>query len=289
MNTLSTTHTIFPLRHFIVLILFVIATTIGCTAFSQESYTVSIVPQSSSSAIYNDWQPLLDYLNETLDLKLELELQDSIKNFEVDFLEANPDFLFLNPYHEVMAHKAHGYIPLLSDASRRLKGILVVPKASELTQIEELHNKQVAFPAPNAFGASLYLRAYLDDVGIYINPTYVGTHANAYRHAMLGEAAASGGVYNTLRKESEAFQTALRVLYETPGVTPHPLAVHPRVPEHIREAVVQAVLELTKTEEGRQLLQAVQLKEPMQVTYKEHYQFLENYNLEEFLLDSKSQ
>jgi len=289
MNASSTTHITFLLRHFIVSILFLIVATLGCIVLSQESYTISVVPQSSSSAIYNDWQPLLDYLNETLNLELELALQDSIQNFEVDFLEANPDFLFLNPYHEVMAHKAHGYIPLLSDASRQLKGILVVPKDSELTHIEELHNKQVAFPAPNSFGASLYLRAYLNDVGIYINPTYVGTHANVYRHAMLGEAVAGGGVYSTLRKESEAFQASVRVLYETPGVTPHPLAVHPRVPEHIREAVVQAVLELTQTEHGRQLLQAVQLKEPMQVNYQEHYQFLENYNLEEFLVDSKSQ
>lgn len=261
------------------------------SARAQESYTISVLPQSATSVIYQDWQPFIDYLNANSDLTFELSVQDSLQDFELGFLEAKPDFVFLSPYHMVMAFQEHGYIPLLSDASRQLKGILLVPKASELSHIEELHNKTVAFPAPNSFGASLYLRAYLDDVGIYVKPTYVGTHANAYRHAMLGEAAAAGGVYSTFHKESGAFRAAMRVLYETPGVTPHPLAVHPRVPEQVREAVVSAVLELSQSEveseveseNGPKLLQAIQLTEPMQVNYEEHYQFLENYNLEEFV------
>jgi len=253
---------------------------------SQERFTLSVVPQVSTLDIYEDWQPLVDYLSESVGVEFELVLQDTVPLFEVEFMEARPDFLFLSPYHLVMAHQAQGYTPVLADASRQLKGILVVPTNSQFTKIEELHNKTIAFPAPNAFGASLYLRAYLNDVGVYIKANYVGTHANAYRHALLGEAAAGGGVYATLNKESEAFQAAVRVLYETPGVTPHPLTVHPRVPEQVREAVIRGLLELSQTEEGRQLLEAVQLKEPMQVTYEEHYQMLENYDLEDYVVPS---
>ncbi len=258
------------------------------TGFSQERFTLSVVPQFPRLVIHDDWQPLLDYLSEAVGVEFELSLQDTIPLFESDFLEAKPDFLFLNPYHTVMAKNAHDYIPLLSDGSRKLKGILVVPSSGDIETIEDLDNTTVAFPAPNAFGASLYMRALLaNDIGIDITPTYVETHANAYRHTLIGEAAAGGGVYNTFRKESEEFQAALKVLFETPGVTPHPLAVHPRVSEDIRDAVVAALLELTQTEDGRAMLQSVQLREPVAVTYEEHYQILEDYSLEDFVVISE--
>lgn len=257
------------------------------SGFAQERYTLSVVPQLPQSVLHDDWQPMLEYLSKKLGVEFELSLQDSIPLFELDFLEANPDFLFLNPYHEVMAYKAHGYEPILSDGSRQLKGILVVPVASEIESVEDLDGASIAFPAPNAFGASLYMRALLaNDIGINISAYYVGTHANSYRHALLGDAAAGGGVYNTFLKEAEDFQAALRVIYETPGVTPHPLAVHPRVPEEIRDAVVNAVLELRETEAGREMLSAVQLTEPVRVSYEEHYQILEDYHLENFVVIS---
>lgn len=255
------------------------------SASAQERYALSVVPQLPQMVLHDDWQPLLEYLGEKTGVEFELSLQENIPEFEVDFLEGNPDFVFLNPYHTVMAHKAHGYEPVLSDGSRQLKGILVVSAASKIESVEDLDGSTIAFPAPNAFGASLYMRALLaNEFGLDITPSYVGTHANAYRHVLLGEAAAAGGVYNTLRKESEDFQAALRVLYETPGVTPHPLAVHPRVPVAVREAVINAVLELKETEAGRAMLEAVQLKEPVQVSYEGQFKILDEYHLEDFVV-----
>jgi len=281
-------NTCFKLKRTIFVLMF-LSVLLGLNiGYSQERYTLSVVPQFPHLVIHDDWQPLLEYLGEAVGVEFELSLQDTIPQFETDFLEANPDFVFLNPYHAVMAKEAHDYMPLLSDGSRKLKGILVVPSSSDIDSIEDLDQTTVAFPAPNAFGASLYMRALLaNDIGIDITPTYVKTHANSYRHTLIGEAAAAGGVYNTLRKETEDFQSALKVLFETPGVTPHPLAVHPRVPEDIRDAVVSAVLELSQTEEGRAMLVSVQLKEPVVVSYEEHYQVLEDYNLEDFVVISE--
>lgn len=271
-------------RNVLVSILAAVISSSG-SALAQEHYSLSVVPQLPRLVLHDDWQPLLEYLNDKTGAEFVLSLQDSIPLFELDFLEGNPDFVFLNPYHAVMAHKAHDYEPILSDGSRQLKGILVVPVASDIESVEDLDGKTVAFPAPNAFGASLYMRALLaNDFGINITASYVGTHANAYRHALLGEAAAGGGVNNTLRKESEDFQAALRILYETPGVTPHPLAVHPRVPADIRNAVITAILELSETEAGRAMLKAVQLEEPMKVSYAGQYEILEGFHLEDFVV-----
>ena len=255
------------------------------TGLAQERYTLSVVPQLPPLVLHDDWQPLLEYLEEDTGFEFELSLQESIPLFELNFLDEKPDFVFLNPYHAVMAYKSHGYEPVLSDGSRQLKGILVVPVASEIESVDELDGKTVAFPAPNAFGASLYMRALLaNEFGLDITASYVGTHANSYRHALLGEAAAAGGVYNTFHKESEDFQAALRVLYETPGVTAHPLAVHPRVPASVQAAVIDAIMKLKESDAGLAMLEAVQLKDPIPVSYEGQFQILDEYHLEDFVV-----
>ena len=61
--------------------------------------------------------------------------------------------------------------------------------------MQDLDGADIAFPAPNAFGASLYMRALLaEQEKININPIYVETHANVYRNVIFGRASAGGGV-----------------------------------------------------------------------------------------------
>jgi hypothetical protein len=56
----------------------------------------------------------------------------------------------------------------------------VVRKDDPIKSAGELDGKEVAFPAPNAFGASLWIRALLAErEKIRIVPAYVKTHSNA--------------------------------------------------------------------------------------------------------------
>lgn len=248
-------------------------------------YTVSVVPQFPQLVLFEDWQPLLDRLGEELGVTFELRVEDDIPAFEQAFLDGAPDFAFMNPYHAVMAHQAHGYLPLVSDASRQLQGILAVRADSPYQTVADLDGSEIAFPSPNAFGASLYMRALLAErEGITITPRYVDTHSNSYRHVLLGLTAAGGGVLNTFQREPEALQAELRILYQTPGVTPHPLTAHPRVPAALREQLVAALFALTADEEGLTLLRGVQLSDPLRVDYPSHYQPLKELRLDTYLV-----
>ena len=251
---------------------------------AQEPYTLAVVPQLPRTVLFEDWQPYLQYLSNELGVSFELQVQDSIPLFEKAFLAGQPDFAFMNPYHVVMAQQAQGYTPLISDASRQLKGILVVKATSDIMNVDDLNGQTIAFPAPNAFGASLYMRALLAErFEINITASYVNTHANVYRNVFLEQAAAGGGVMNTFNTEDAGLREQLRVLYETPGVTPHPLTAHPRVPTEITEQVIQATLALYDTPEGQAILQRIQLTQPTTVSYND-YQALELLNLESFLV-----
>ncbi|MEZ4607285.1 MAG: phosphate/phosphite/phosphonate ABC transporter substrate-binding protein [Deinococcales bacterium] len=201
----------------------------------EEGYIVSVVPQFPQLVLVEQWQPLLDELSQRLGVKFELETPENIPKFEIDFLEGHPDFAFVNPYHVVMAYESQGYIPLISDGSRELNGILVVNANSDIDELSDLEGQTIAFPSPNAFGASLYMRALLAQEGLNFEPIYVETHSNVYRFVFLGQAAAGGGVRNTLSKEDEDLQNQLKIIYETPRTRPHPIVAHPRVPEALRE------------------------------------------------------
>jgi phosphonate transport system substrate-binding protein len=231
---------------------------------------------------------LLQRLQEMTGVEFRLQVSRSIPEFEQDFQRGIPDFAFLNPYHAVMASRSHGYIPLLRD-SKPLTGILVVRSDDPLKSVRQLDGRDLAFPAPNAFGASLYLRALLaEEFRIRVTPRYVKTHSNVYRHVILGEAAAGGAVNNTLEHESAEVRGRLRVLYETPGVAAHPVVAHPRVPETVRKAFSEAIFRLAADSAMAPMLAAVQLPRPVAAHYARDYQVLEKLNLGRYVVSNEA-
>jgi phosphonate transport system substrate-binding protein len=159
----------------------------------------------------------------------------------------------------------------------------VVRKDSGISSLKDLNGKKLAFPAPNAMAASLLIRFALDQNNIQITPEYVKTHGNVYRSVALGDYIAGGGVNNTFKRESPVLQNELRVLFETPKIMPHPVAVHPRVPVQIRQAVARTFVELGKDSNIAKKLDQIQIPKPIEVSYERDYQNLEKLGLEKFL------
>jgi phosphonate transport system substrate-binding protein len=207
---------------------------------------------------------------------------------EIDLVNGRVDFAYMNPYQFLMARKAQGYLPLVRDGSRTLSGLLMVRHDSPLQSVQELNGQAIAFPDPNAFAASLYMRALLQErEKIRFTSRYLTTHANVYRHVLLGSVAAGAGVNVTLARERPEVRAALRVLYETPGTAPHPLCAHPRVPAALRETVAQTVLEMGKDENGRALLKRVDLNQPVRANAARDYQALEKLGLQKYVVQTQ--
>jgi len=247
-------------------------------------YTFDVVPQVTAAKIYTTWSPLLQRVGQEAGLCFELRVSPTIPEFEQKLLKGEPEFVFLNPYHAVLAHQKKKYQPLLADSEDLLTGILVVRADSPIKSLDELKGKNVSFPAPNAFAASLLIRAELAKKKIDINPVFVKTHSNVYRSVIGKDALAGGGVNNTLDNEAPEVRQQLRVLFETPAYTPHPVATHPSVPAAVRERFLKAMLKLTQDDDGRKLLDGINLHKPQAVTYAKHYKPLESLQLDKFLV-----
>jgi len=247
-------------------------------------YTVAVVPQLPAQLTHKNWGPLLHRLSQATNLSLELKLYDNFLDFEAAIRQGDPDFVYMNPYHQVMAKKIQGYIPLIRDDSTKLVGIIVVRKDSPITSVKQLEGKHIAFPSPIAFGASLYMRALLSEQeSLNFSPRYVSTHTNVYRNVILGMADAGGGVNKTLNAERSEVANQLRVLYQTPGVASHPFSVHPRVPQTVREKITQTWLKFAHQESEKDILNAVHFDQSIMANYEQDYQPLGELQLEKYV------
>jgi phosphonate transport system substrate-binding protein len=107
------------------------------------------------------------------------------------------------------------YLPLVRD-NKPHRGIVVVRKGGPITKIADLDGKTVAFPSPNAIGATLMTRAELERLfGVKVVPLYVKSHSSVYLHVAKGLAAAGGGVMKTLQEQDAAVRDLLSVLHTT--------------------------------------------------------------------------
>ena len=246
---------------------------------STPVFKVYIVPQLTATQIYTRWVPVLERIGKESSHCFELIVPSSIPQFEKDLSEGRPDFAYMNPYHAVMRWKNSHYIPLIA-SSEPIFGILTVAKESPIGQVKDLSGGRIAFPAPNAFAASLLIRATLAKDGVPYEPVYVKTHSNVYRSV------ARGGIQSTLISEPAELKSELRTLMETKRYTSHPFSANERIPEHIQRKIQNSFILLGQTSEGEELLKGTQLVKPMKVSYKANYELLESLRLDRFVVKS---
>jgi phosphonate transport system substrate-binding protein len=244
-------------------------------------YSLGVVPQFEQRKLYATWKPIVDDLERRTGLHFNLVTTLKIQDFEKAFARGEFDFAYVNPYHVIQVREAQGYIPLVADRVP-LRGILVVRKDGPIRAPADLDGKTVAFPSPNALGASLLVRSALDQVHhVRVKPLYVKTHSSVYLHVAKDLAAAGGGVEKTLQEQDESLRAQLRVIYTTRSCPSHPIAAHPRVSPGVRNEVRKALFAMGETAEGKEMLSKVPVSQFIPVTYDD-YTIMRGWNLDKY-------
>lgn len=225
-------------------------------------YSFAIVPQQSATELARAWGPLLKYLSEKSGQPLMFHTAKDIPTFEARVAAGEYDFVYLSPYtYTAVSRKAGGnYLAFAREKDVKLKGILVVRRDSGIKDLADLQGRTVAFPTAGAIGASLIPRAQLAGQGVRIEPIYVSSHDSVYLAVARGIYPAGGGVERTLAAQPANVREALRVLWTTPGYTPHPFAAHARVPAAVVDAVRKAMLGMQGDAAGKALLAPLNVK-----------------------------
>jgi phosphonate transport system substrate-binding protein len=252
---------------------------------AETVYSFGVVPQFEARELASIWVPILVDLSKRTGLQLSMKGSPRIPEFEISFEAGEFDFAYMNPYHAVIAMRRQAYIPLVRDATP-LSGIIAVRKDSPYKNVKDLAGLKISFPAPNALGASLLVRADLDSLfHIKMTPLYAQTHSSAYLNTVLGISEASGGVKATFERQKTDIRDNLRILYETRKAPSHPVLVHPRVPQAHRLLVQQALLAMAASPEGAALLAKVPILQATQASPAE-YLSLTRWKLEKYTVKS---
>jgi len=231
-----------------------------------NSINFGIVPQQSAKKLASKWQPVFDVIQERTGLRILFKTASNIPTFEKRVANGSFDAVYMNPYHFTVYNENPGYQALVKAKEKWIKGIVVVAKDSPITQLTQLQNKIMAFPAPAAFAASVLPRAFLKQENISITPKYVQTHDSVYLNVARGIYPAGGGVKRTFSSMPEGLKQQLRILWTTPGYTPHAIAVHPTLGKQKRKRLLEGLLKLADTQQGLSALDGLKIKgfEPAQ-------------------------
>jgi phosphonate transport system substrate-binding protein len=263
--------------HFFVLLVSVFYFSVTVAA----EYSFGVVPQFEARKLYSIWHPILKVLEHKTGHTFNMVGTESIPSFEEAFLSGSYDFAYMNPWHSLLAYDKQGYVPLVRDDSQRLAGILVVRKDSDIDKVTDLDGKNIAFPSPNALGASLLMRADLTLLqGIHFKPIYVDTHSSVYMNVALKQVSAGGGVEQTLKAQQPEIQNLLKIIYKTRSMAPHPVSAHPRVPKAVMQQVIKAFIAMSQDPEQKLLLEKIPMAKPVEASY-EDYKPLKQWGLGE--------
>lgn len=253
-------------------------------AQAADSYTLAVVPQFEQRKLHAIWQPIAAEITRRSGVRLTLVATLTVPEFERELARGTFDFTYTNPFQILLESTHQGYLPLVRDKVP-LNGILVVARDSPLRSPAELNGKLLAVPSPNAIGASLLLRADLEQLHqVRMKLLNAKTHSSVYLNVANGLADAGGGVQKTLAEQDEAVRRALRVIYTTRDIPSHPVSAHPRVPAPVREAVRKALLDMAATPAGRALLDEIPMAQPVAATLDD-YQPMRKWGLEKYWVD----
>ncbi|MGD8783740.1 MAG: phosphate/phosphite/phosphonate ABC transporter substrate-binding protein [Thioalkalispiraceae bacterium] len=228
-------------------------------AQAKQQFRFGIVPQSSGSKLSRTWTPILAYLAKETGYDLEFATARNIPTFEKRLHDGKYDLAYMNPYHYTQVNSSTGYQAFAKAKNKRLKGILVVRKDSPYQDINDLSNKELAFPS-NAFAASQVPRAIFNGFGLNVTAKFVSSHDSVYRNVAKGRYPAGGGVMRTFKNAAPEIREQLRILWTSDGFTPHAFAAHPRVPNQAIERLQNAMLAMEQDPKGRVLLKSIRLK-----------------------------
>lgn len=227
------------------------------TVLAADTYSFAFVPQQSAKKLAKKWVPILNYLGDKTGDTYQFRTAKNIPTFEQRVLNNNYDIAYMNPYHFVVFNEKVGYRALAKQRNKQIKGIIVVRKESGIETLQQLANHDLAFPAPAAFAASILPRAELSKRNIAFTPRYVSSHDSVYLNVAKGFMPAGGGVMRTFNNTNPKTREQLRVLWSTPGYTPHAFAVKNNFPADAAERLLQAMLSMNNTADGNALLKSI--------------------------------
>lgn len=237
-----------------------ISTAHAAECAEQRPINVGVVPQQAPSDLAKAWLPILATISERTGCAFRFATAPTIPEFEKRVSQGDYDIAYMNPYHYTVFSKNPGYVAFAKEKDRKLKGLLVAAKASQISRMEDLNGMKVAFPSPAAFAATIIPIAEMKVAGVEVTPSYVSSHDSVYLNVSRGFYAGGGGIVRTLNAMSPEVRDKLKVIWESKAYAPHAFAALPGLKPAVIQAFFNGMASLSETEAGQGMLGVLRFK-----------------------------
>lgn len=230
-------------------------------------YTFAIHPLHNPSRLFENFQPLMRYLNARIpNARFRLEASRNYASFDEKLKQRRIAFALPNPYQTLMAidHRYKVIAKIADDSDFR--GIILVRKDSPIRSVADLKGKAVSYPAPSALAATMLPQAYLHTHGVDVmrdlDNRYVGSQESAIMNVYLGhtQAGATWPVpWRTLAKERPEVGATLKIIWQTETLPNISVVVRDDVPAALAQQVQTLITQLHLSPEGREVIAQMHL------------------------------
>lgn len=220
---------------------------------------LGVAPFLPARTIAQNYQPMRAYLEQHLKQPVLFMTAPDYKTFYERIQRREYPIIITVANAAYLASTEVGYVPMLRPAFDTCP-VIVVPKNSSLTRIQDLRGKTVAVPDPLAIiamqGAQMLRESGLDP-GKNVNLKHLPNHSAAVNHVIDGEVAAAIVSDRALLQMPAATQAGVRVIQTwdkgaAPGVVY--LANPALSPQRVAQ-LTQAILKFVReTPEGREFI-----------------------------------
>ncbi len=219
--------------------------------------TFGILPFVSAEQLVIRFTPLVNYLSQHLNTEIRIETAPGFKEFsQRTTKDKRYDILFTAPHFYPSARKA-GYRLIASVDSPGMRAVFVVPKKSNIKTIDDLKGKRLATVDTKSL-ATLLVRKKLKEHGI--NPDTdlkiiaTPTHNASLLSAYHGVTDASALMQPPYAAASQQVRDNMRIIAKTKRAPHIPISVSNRISNECAEDIRYLLLNMTSTEEGRNVL-----------------------------------
>lgn len=200
------------------------------------------------------WQKVFDYIREETKLDLVFEPASSQLDFELKLAKSYYDLALVTPLQFDAFRDNPGYQAQVKRKAQPIRSIIFVKKNSRIKTFADLRDAIIAFPNPLNFDSSIVPRESLKRLNFNIIPQFLRSEAAVYQEVIRERYIAGAGTHENFRAQPIEIQSSLRIIWDSPGFSPHPFVAHPRVDFFSLIKLKRAFVDMIKNENTRKLL-----------------------------------
>jgi phosphonate transport system substrate-binding protein len=258
------------------------------SAEESERLRFAVATMVSAETTFSTYQRLVKRIGRDVGRRGTFVLYRSYADVRRDLEEGKLHVAFVCTGTYVHGH-AGGRIELLVqpefEKGLDYRSLFIVPAASPHEAIEDLRGTIVAFTDPESNTGCLVPSATLLNRGLspktfFKKVVFTGSHDRSISAVALGvvdSAAVDSLVWFSTIREDPSLADKVRIIWQSEPYGPPPIVVPRGLDEGLKNALLQAFLNLDKDEEGREILSSIGIKRFVPARHEDYQTVTELY------------